>query len=133
MHLLDTNTCIKLLNGSSNLVIERFVRSNPASVKLCSVVKAELFYGARHSQRIEENLALLHVFFKPFESLAFDDRAAEFYGIIREDLSRSGNLIGPNDLIIASIARVNDLVLVTRNSNEFRRVPNLRIEDWEKE
>jgi tRNA(fMet)-specific endonuclease VapC len=66
----------------------------------------------------------------PFRSLPFDDASAEVYGRIRAQLGAQGNLIGPNDLLIASIALANNLTLVTHNTREFSRIPELRIEDW---
>ena len=63
-------------------------------------------------------------------SVSFDDRCAEEYGIIKAELSRQGMLIGPNDLLIASIAKANGLILVTHNVGEFSRVVGLQIEDW---
>jgi tRNA(fMet)-specific endonuclease VapC len=40
-------------------------------------------------------------------------------------------VIGPNDLMIASIARAHGQVLITHNTNEFSRVSDLQLEDWE--
>ena len=51
--------------------------------------------------------------------------------MIRADLARLGQPIGPNDLLIASIARAHDLVLVTHNLDEFSRIVGLQLEDWE--
>ena len=131
MFLLDTNTCIRILNGSSTTVVARLQATSPTDVRLCSVVKAELLYGARHSRRVDDNLRLLQRFFEPFASLPFDDRCAEEAAFIRLDLGRSGRPIGPNDLLIAATARTHDLVLVTHNTRELVRVPGLRVEDWE--
>jgi len=73
MYLLDTNVCIQILNRASFPVVHRLAQHSPAEFYLCSMVKAELLYGARHhSQRITENLTLLEKFFAPFHSLAFD-------------------------------------------------------------
>jgi tRNA(fMet)-specific endonuclease VapC len=129
--LLDTNVCIRILNGSSPPVAARLQATNPAEVRLSAVVKAELLYGARKSKRVDDNLRLLRRFFTPFVSLPFDDRCAEEAGLIRLDLERSGRPIGPNDLLIAASARAHDLVLVTHNEREFGRIPGLRVEDWE--
>lgn len=98
---------------------------------MSGVSKAELYYGARKSERIEHNLGVLRRFFGPFRSLAFDDRAAEEYGIIRADLERTGTPIGPNDLLIAALARSRDLTLVSFNRREFGRVAGLRLTDFE--
>jgi tRNA(fMet)-specific endonuclease VapC len=129
--LLDSNACIRILNGSSPAVAARLQATKPSDVRLCAVVKAELVYGARKSARVEDNLRLLKRFFAPFVSLPFDDRCAEDAGLIRLDLERSGRPIGPNDLLIAATARAYDLALVTHNLREFGRVPGLRIDDWE--
>ena len=63
--------------------------------------------------------------------MPFDDEAARQYGIIRASLARLGTPIGPNDLMIASIALAQRAVVVTHNIGEFRRVGGLEIEDWE--
>lgn len=60
----------------------------------------------------------------------FDDRCTEHCALIRTDLAAQGKPIGPNDLLIAAIARANDATLVTRNTKEFGRVSGLRMEDW---
>lgn len=132
MFLLDTNVCIRFLNGSSAAVRDALRSRSPTSVRLCSVVLAELFFGARHSERVGVNLRAVERFRAPFVSLPFDDVAAEHYGQIRAELTRSGMLIGPNDLMIAAIARANDATLVTNNSAELARVSGLRVEDWER-
>jgi tRNA(fMet)-specific endonuclease VapC len=66
-----------------------------------------------------------------FESLHFDDKAAHEYGKIRTNLEKNGNIIGPNDLIIASIAVANNLTLITHNVKEFSRVEGLIYESWQ--
>ena len=131
MYLLDTNTCIYLLNHPDGRVNRRFLSHSPDEIRLCSVVKAELLFGARRSQRVEENLQLLARFFAPLDSLPFDDRCAEEFGMIRADLVSQGAPIGPNDLMIAAIARGSNTVLVTHNVGEFSRVTGLRLEDWQ--
>jgi len=131
MWLLDANVCIYLLNAKCPEIERNFRLRSPADIALCSIVKAELLFGARHSQRVDANLQRLKRFFAPLPSLPFDDRCAEEYGLIREDLTIQGKLIGPNDLLIAAIARAHDATLVTRNTKEFCRIPALRVEDWE--
>ena len=133
MHLLDTNTCIHFLNGSSKAVAVQMQLRPPSEIVLCSIVKAELLYGARHSERVEDNLRLLDQFFTPLASLPFDDRCAEEYGLIRAQLAAQGTLIGPNDLMIAATARAHDTTLVTHNIREFSRVAGLRLTDWKEE
>lgn len=129
-HLLDTNICIAFLNGTDENVRTKLRELQPSNVVLCSVVKAELLYGARHSARVDTNLRRLQAFFRPLDSLSFDDDAAEWYGIIRAQLRNAGTPIGGNDLMIAAIARAADATLVTRNQSEFTRVAGLRVDAW---
>lgn len=131
MYLLDTNACIRILNGSSAQLVERLRQQDPEDIRLCAIVRAELTYGARNSTLAADNLSLLARFFGAFISLPFNDQCAEHYGWILADLSRTGKVIGPNDLLIAATARANDLTLVSHNTREFSRVVGLRLEDWE--
>lgn len=131
MYLLDTNACVHVLNNSRARLTERFAAESPATLRLCSVVKAELFYGARKSTVVARTIANLQRFFAPLPSVPFDDHAAEHYGAIRADLAQAGKPIGGNDLMIAAIARAQDLTLVTHNVSEFARVVGLRVVDWE--
>lgn len=130
-YLLDTNTCIKYLNGRSAEIKKKLESVNPQNIFLCSVVKAELFYGAVKSQKSRENLTKITNFMNQFDSLPFDDQAAQIYGRIKCYLEKAGKLIGPNDLLIASIAIANNIVLVTNNTREFKRIKEIQIEDWE--
>ncbi len=131
MYLLDTNICIYLLNNRHSQIEQHLRDTAPTDIALCSIVKAELLFGARHSQKVEANLQLLNQFFAPLNSLIFDDRCAEEYAVIRADLNNQGKLIGPNDLLIAATARAHDAILVTHNTKEFSRITGLRLEDWQ--
>lgn len=133
MYMPDTNTWIRFLNPDPTPVKQLLTSIDPALLRLCSVVKAELYFGAENSTRKSENLATLKNLFAGIESLPFDDQAAIQYGKIRAALKIAGTPIGPNDLMIASIALARQAVLVTHNVGEFSRVEGLQIEDWEME
>jgi len=130
MYLLDTNPCIEILRNSQSPVKYHLEQHDPSEIYLCSVVTAELLYGARKSAQVAKNLALVRDFCAPFVILPFDDRCAEQYGTIRADLESIGMRIGANDLFIAAIAKNYDLILVTHNTDEFLRVTGLQVEDW---
>ncbi len=130
-YLLDTNTCIRYLNGRAPRVLQQLQSLPPDEVRVCAVVKAEMYFGAMKSLDPVHTLAQQRAFLDAFESLPFDDAAAEAYGRIRAELTRRGTPIGPNDLMIAAIALAYDLILVTHNTAEFSRVSDLRLEDWE--
>lgn len=128
--LLDSDICIAYLKGEDVAVEKRLLSHSPDQLYLCSVVKAELLYGARYSQKVAANLNKLERFFAPFNSLPFDDEAADQYGVLRAQLRREGRPIGGNDMMIAAIALAARAILVTRNRREFERVPGLRVETW---
>jgi tRNA(fMet)-specific endonuclease VapC len=129
-YLLDANTCILYLNGRSVGITSKLQSLLPEDIAVCSVVKAELFYGAMKSANQQDSLKKQQEFFEPYLSFPFDDKSALEYGKIRADLAQKGTPIGPNDLMIAAIAIVNNLILVTNNSKEFGRVIGLKLEDW---
>lgn len=131
MYLLDTNVCIHFLNGTSPSVENHFRTLSPSQIALCSIVKAELLFGARNSLRMDANLQRLKLFFAPLQSLPFDDLCADEYGLIRSDLTARGRLIGPNDMLIAAVARAHNAVLITHNTREFSRITGLQLDDWE--
>ena len=130
-YLLDTNTCIRYLNGRSPQVRSNLESLSPEEVALCSVVKAELSYGAARARHPERTMAHIATFASPFTSLPFDDSCADRYGQIRAQLEQASTPIGPNDLMIAAIALAHGLTLVTHNTREFGRVAGLILADWE--
>lgn len=130
-YLLDTNACIRYLNGESVPLGRRLRAADLEEVAVCSVVKAELFYGAMRSDNPDLAWAKAQRFLRVFESLPFDDIAGLTAGRIRAQLADIGTPIGYNDLLIAAIAVACDLTVVTHNTDEFSRVEGLRIEDWE--
>ena len=130
-YLLDTNSCIEFLRHSESSVKQKLMQVSWGDVTLCSVVKAELYYGAQKSAQAERNLRIMREFLASLESLPFDDAAAEFYGQIRIALEKHGKPIGPHDLLIASIALAHGVTLITHNTDEFKRVSNLILEDWQ--
>lgn len=130
-YLLDTNTCIRYLNGRVPAVRQRLAAVRRDDVAVCSPVKAELFYGAARSHEPLRSLQRQLAFLDQFVSLPFDDQAAAVYGRIRADLATRGTPIGANDLLIAAIAIAHAVTLVTHNTGEFGRVADLTLEDWE--
>ena len=128
--LLDTSVCVPLINRTDARAAARLLGHSRGSVRLCSVVKAELYFGAQNSSRLAENLQRVETFCRAFESLPFDDESAKQYGIVRAQLRREGRPIGGNDLMIASIAVAHSHILVTRNMDEFSRVSGLEVERW---
>ena len=131
IYLLDTNVCIMYLKGRSMSINNHLDNLEAEKIAICSVVKAELFYGSMRSNNTQKSLNIQKSFLQQFVSLPFDDLCAEIYGNIRANLANKGTPIGSNDIQIASIALANNLILVTHNVSELSRVQGLQIEDWE--
>lgn len=129
-YFLDTNICIYLLNKKSEKLVEKILSISPERIKIPSIVKAELLYGAEKSKKKKENIEKVKKFLAAIEICPFDENSAVYYSKIRAKLEFSGNIIGPNDLIIASTVSSNNGTLVTNNLKEFRRVSNLKVVNW---
>ncbi|MGR3277250.1 type II toxin-antitoxin system VapC family toxin [Acaryochloris marina NIES-2412] len=130
--LLDTNACIQLLKANNQSAIsQRLAQYSPGDIRLCAPVKSELFYGAYKSVKQQANLVRLQRFYQQFQSIPFEDKAAEVCGQIRAVLASKGTPIGPYDLQIAAIALTHNLTVVTDNVGEFSRVDNLLWENWQ--
>ncbi|MFZ0519582.1 MAG: type II toxin-antitoxin system VapC family toxin [Candidatus Acidiferrales bacterium] len=132
-YLLDTNACIELIKGSRPVFRTRFQRAldRGARVYVSVVVAFELWYGVGKSGRPESNAKRVAAFFAgPVISLPFDDEDARQAGHVRAALELSGQPIGAYDVLIAGQALRRGFTLITANVREFRRVKDLRWEDW---
>lgn len=131
---LDTNVCIALINGSSPQIRARFRSTIDAgsTVAVSSVAIDELWYGVEKSAKRDFNRERLETFLRgPLDIVAFDEEDAPIAGQVRADLERGGKPIGAYDILIASQAKRHEATLVTSNTEEFKRVKGLRMEDWE--
>jgi tRNA(fMet)-specific endonuclease VapC len=100
------------------------------SVGISSITAAELQFGVNKSQHVEQNRQALNQLLIPLEIFDFDYNAAIEYGRIRNDLEKSGIPIGPLDTLIAAHALSLNVILVSNNIKEFKRVKNLKLENW---
>jgi tRNA(fMet)-specific endonuclease VapC len=128
-YLLDANAVIALLNDGGSRTAQQARRHKPRDVGISAIVTHELYYGAFKSKRTASNVALVDAL--QFEVLEFDQDDAKQAGEVRALLAIRGTPIGPYDVLIAGQAKARGLILVTRNTREFARVPHLAIEDWE--
>lgn len=128
-YMLDTNIVIYTIKNKPQPVRETFKR-HQGQMCISTVTLGELIYGAERSAQPERNLADIEGLAARLDVSPFDTEAATHFGQLRAELYRSGNPIGPYDMMIAGHARSLGLILVTNNANEFSRVPGLRIENW---
>lgn len=130
LFLLDTNICIYIIKRSPPDLYERFKRLRVGDVGVSAITFCELQFGVANSSKPDANQLALTEFLGPLEVMDFPSAAAIVYGSIRAHLQRAGTLIGNYDLLIAAHALHLGLTLVTNNIREFKRVPDLKFENW---
>ena len=129
-YMLDTDISSYIMKRSKDVVLRR-LQTVPIGVIAISVItKSELLYGVEVSPRRQQDSVALGEYLRHVEVLDFPDEAASHYAQIRAALKANGAMIGANDLFIAAHARSLRLTLVTNNTGEFSRVPDLKIENW---
>ncbi len=129
-YLLDTNICIYIIKRSPPELYARFRKLQVGDVGVSAITYCELQFGVSRSSRPEENQLALTEFLGPLELLDFPSAAAIRFGEIRARLQAAGTPIGGYDLLIAAHALHEGLILVTNNTREFLRVPDLKLENW---
>jgi tRNA(fMet)-specific endonuclease VapC len=128
-YLLGTDICIYLRKRRPGGLVEKFMALAPGEAAISVITYGELWLGAhRHrDQSVARNVEEFTTLVPP---LAMPAAAGMIYGQILSVLQRGGQVIGVNDLWIAAHAIASGLVLVTNNSREFRRVPELQLANW---
>jgi tRNA(fMet)-specific endonuclease VapC len=130
--MLDTNICICIIKQKPKHVITRFKKTRISQIGVSAITFSELSYGVSKSSNPEKNQIALAQFIAPLEILPYGDDVAQYYGDLRTHLEKQGTPIGPLDTLIAAHALSNACTLVTNNENEFKRIPNLKVENWVK-
>jgi tRNA(fMet)-specific endonuclease VapC len=128
--MLDTNICIYIIKKKPENVLIQLKNHKDDGLFISAITLAELEYGNENSQYKEQNRIALIEFLTIINVKNFDEKAAKEYGIIRKELKNINGIIGPLDLLIGAHAKSLDMVLVTNNVKEFKRIRGLRIENW---
>jgi len=131
-YIADTDICIYIMNERPPEVIQRFKQFDVGEVCVSAITVSELYYGVSKNQNRKLNKQRVKEFLLPLEILPYDEIAANIYGDIRSQLEKRGKTIGPLDFLIAAHALSRNLVLVTNNEKEFKRVKKLKVENWVK-
>lgn len=129
IYLLDTDTCIYWLNGRQQ-VREKLLEVGWNNAAICAITAAELYYGAYNSNRVTENLARAELFVQNLPVLPLSDGALRRFGQLKSELRKMGQPVADFDLLIASVALSENLVLVTNNIRHYERIPELQLDNW---
>ena len=128
-YLLDTNILSDLIRHPQGTVASKIAAAGEQTVCTSIIVAAELRYRANKSgsRKLADRIDLI---LSALEILPLETPADRHYADIRHHLTRKGNLIGPNDMLIAAHALTVGLTVVTATIGEFSRVPGLSVENW---
>lgn len=129
-YMLDTDTCSYIMRRSPEAVLKKLAKVPVSDVCISVITKSELLYGVEVSPKRRQDEAALAAFLRYVEVLDLPDDASLHYAQIRAELKSRGTMIGGNDLLIAAHARSLGLTLITNNTQEFRRVRKLSIDNW---
>jgi len=129
-YLIDTNICIYIMNQRDISLIQKFKKLTVGDVGISSITLSELNYGVYKSSNVSINKVRLEEFLMPLEVSAYDEKSSVIYGQIRSQLEKKGQIIGPYDMLIASHAISEGLILITNNEKEFKRIKKLKYKNW---
>ena len=129
MYALDTNTVIHFFKKKGN-VYSRFITKKPNDIFIPIVVVYEMEVGFFKSDKGQERREEFEELIKTCPICPFGKKESRTSALIRSTLEKRGQSIGPLDTLIAGSALANGLILVTRNTKEFERVPGLQVENW---
>jgi len=128
-YLLDTNICIYLINGNETLK-KKIKEIGVFSLSISNATLAELYFGAYNSQKVDANLQRINEFKKNLIVYSDNNASAKAFGRFKSKLRSEGNIIEDFDILIASVAFVNNCTLVTNNPNHFERIDEVNVENW---
>jgi tRNA(fMet)-specific endonuclease VapC len=128
--MLDTDICSVLIRGESPKLDARLRAFTPAELCISAITHAELLYGLAKRPKATKLASAVRALIARLQSVAWDGNAAARYADIRSALEKKGSIIGGMDMLIAAHAVSLGLPLVTNNVREFRRVPDLVLENW---
>lgn len=132
MYLFDTDIISNIFKKNpSKELIGRLKRVRREDQYISTITIGEIVYGAAKSERSGYHMDnLLNTLLPSVNIVSFDAKSAFIYGELRADLEKSGKVISHTDMQIAAIGMANDFILITGNIRHFKRIPNLRIENW---
>jgi tRNA(fMet)-specific endonuclease VapC len=128
--LIDSSTCVAILRNRLPGIQQKVRQAGIDEFAISSITAAELFHGVARSVEPSREMRKVQELLSALRSIDFGWNASVAYGLVRAHLERSGQLIGPLDLLIAAHALSEGATLVTQNVRVFSRVPGLTVENW---
>ena len=130
MYMLDTNICIYIIKKKPQKVLDQLKTYKGKGLYISTITLAVLEFGNENSLYKEKNKIALMEFLTIINIANFDEHAAKEFGVIKKSLISRNKLIGPYDMLIGAHAKSLNMILVTNNTKEFKRIEGLEIENW---
>lgn len=127
--LIDTNIIIYSLKNAGN-VNDNFLKYKDDEMSLSVISYGELVFGAKKSGSVEKNLKTVEYIKSIFSLVDVTPDVMDVFGELKAKIQKTGRIIDDMDLLIASTAIAENMILVTHNTKHFEKIPNLRIQDW---
>lgn len=128
-YLLDANICIYAINNRPEKIKDSIIQAGEGNCLISSIVASELAFGVTKSNKSSSKSKLIH-FLSLFDLVAFDETCIWHYANLRTTLQGSGQTIGSLDMLIAAHALALDATLVSNNTKDLARIPELKLENW---
>ncbi len=130
-YLIDTDIIIYSIKGNE-VVHKNFLKYQNYPKSISIVTYGELLFGAKKSQNVDKNLAVVYRIKELFPVIGIDKPIIETFSGIKLSLRKEGNPIDDMDLLIASTALTLNLTVVTNNEKHFKKIKGLKLENWSK-
>ena len=128
-YLLDTDICIYWLKGRTT-VRAKINRVDRKDLAICVITASELYFGAYNSNKIEQNLRTAETFIQSLTVLPLSNDTLKKFGQLKAELRKAGTPVADFDLLIASVALTENLILVTNNTRHYERIKGLNLDNW---
>lgn len=127
--LIDTNILSAHIRRPAGLA-HRF-EQHSGQLYISTISLAEFYVWIYRRENVKAAIeAVEKTLYYEVSAIGFDAECAKTFGKTRIEMRKQGLEANPVDLMIASVALVYDLTLVTNNRKDFRNIPSLRLEDW---
>lgn len=127
-YLIDTNTCIYYIKGKYDLK-KQFEKVNPDNCFISEITLAELMFGVENSEKKEKNKKALDDFLSGIKIIPIF-HSLDLYAKEKARLRKLGTVIDDFDLLIGATSVSHNLVMVTNNTDHFKRIKGITLEDW---
>lgn len=128
-YLLDTDICIYWLKGRT-AVRDKINEIGQTEIAICVITASELYFGAYNSSKIEKNLITAETFIRSIPVIPLSNNTLKKFGQLKAQLRQAGTSVADFDLLIASVALTEDLILVTNNTRHYQRIIGLKLDNW---